>query len=135
MPAIATASFELTSPYFLLDLSSVSFGPVFILGTSVLGGPDVLGGSLRETGDTLVDIVSVNAFTQRINVPIAAVAEVGLTLSPSTNLLQAISGIAFCYNTRGTVAEFVVQTMEGAIIKAYATYNGRQVVNVGYGLS
>ena len=144
---IGQASFDLTSPFFLFDLANIVPLPVFIvntsgppvtvlggtiLGGSNLGGADPLGGSLGNTGDTLQAVLSVNAFSPLPKWPIAVIEGLGLALSPTTNLLQAVSGLAFC-PSRGTVAQFVLQTAAGSLITVSAAFSGRQNVNVRYG--
>ena len=133
-------SVSMTAPFFLLDLADLIpeiTGGVFILGTSVLGGPDVLGDEpSSESGglepDTLVEILGFNELP---GIPPALVANVVLAISPSSNLIQAISGIAYCnaYPPRASVIQFVLLTAGGNTIIVTATYNGRQSVNVAYG--
>ena len=123
--------------FFLIDLASVlPSAAIFILNSSLLGGPDVLGGADGlGTGigasDTLVEMIGVNQFGNPTP-PLAIIATVGLTLSPTTNLVQAISGIAYC-NAPAATAQFTMLTSRGDTVLLTAIWNGRTNVNVNYG--
>jgi hypothetical protein len=122
---MATAgSFALTAPYFLIDVAAVMPG-VFILGTSILGGGDVLGDT--ET-DLLAGIVSIDDFFPPY--PRISIVQAGLTISPSTNRLQAITGQAEA-QLAGSQVQFNLITQTGVEFSVAATYNGRRSIFVG----
>ena len=128
----------MTAPFFLIDLAQLLPGAaVFILNSSLLGGPDVLGVSdvlgtgVGGSSDTLVEMIGVNKFGNPTP-PLAIIATVGLTLSPTTNLVQAISGIAYC-NAPAATAQFTMLTSRGDTVLLTAIWNGRTNVNVNYG--
>lgn len=98
-------SASMTAPFFLIDVAPLI--------------PD----------DMLQEIVGVSQLTSR---PAAIIASVGLALSPTTNLVQAISGIAYC-NAPNSVVLFTILTRTGTTILLLATWNGRTNINVRYG--
>jgi hypothetical protein len=121
---MATAgSFALTAPYFLIDVAAVI--PSFILGTSILGGGDVLGGTESEL---LAGIVSIYDFFPPY--PRVSIVQAGLTISPTTNRLQAITGQAEA-QVAGSQVQFNLVTRAGAAFSIAAIYNGQRSIFVG----
>jgi hypothetical protein len=116
-------SFALTAPYFLIDVAAVM--PGFILGSSILGGPDVLGDT---EADELAGIVSIYDFFPPY--PRVSIVQAGLTISPTTNLLQAITGQAEA-QLAGSKVHFNLVTQAGAAFSIAAIYNGRRSIFVG----
>jgi hypothetical protein len=121
---MTVASVSLTAPYFLIDVAA--FLPnIFILGSSILGGGDVLGDT--ET-DLLAGIVSIYDFFPPY--PRISIAQAGLTISPTTNRLHAITGQAEA-QLAGSQVQFNLITQTGAEFSVAAIYNGRRSVFVG----
>ena len=126
-----SAERAMTAPFFLLDLAYLLPNiTVFVLNDSLLGGPDVLG--MADVSETLSKIIGVNDIAVVPMAPLAIVEKVGLALSPTTNLVQAISGIAYC-NSPGATAQFDILTTSGNTVLLTAIWNGRRNVNVNYG--
>jgi hypothetical protein len=149
-------SFALTAPYFLIDVAAVmppnrfvlgsstlggsdvlgdTEAPVsnpFILGSSILGGSDVLapvGAALDDTEtDVLGRIVSIYDFFPPY--PRVSIVQAGLTISPTTNRLQAITGQAEA-QLAGSQVQFNLITRAGVEFSVAAIYNGRRSVFVG----
>lgn len=117
-------SFALTAPYFLIDVVA-ALPNLFILGSSILGGGDVLGGT---ESDVLAGIVSVYDFFPPY--PRVSIAQVGLTISPTTNRLQAITGQAEA-QLAGSQVQFNLVTRAGVVFSISAIYNGRRSIFVG----
>jgi hypothetical protein len=145
------ASAPLTAPFFLIDMATLLPG-VFILGTSTLGGGDVLGdpqsgsftlgssvlGGPDVLGNTTRSDTEQTDFLTEVSVgpdeaypfPRVLVTNVGVTAAPKTGLLTAISGQAFAFLS-GSKVQFDLQTHNGSQFSILATYNGRQNVFVG----
>jgi hypothetical protein len=118
------ASVSLTAPYFLIDVAAV-LPNLFILGSSILGGGDVLGDT--ET-DLLARIESIFDFFPPY--PRISVVQAGLSISPTTGRLQAITGQAEA-QLAGSQVQFNLITQTGVEFSIAAIYNGRRSVFVG----
>jgi hypothetical protein len=76
----------------------------------------------------LAGIVSIYDFFPPY--PRVSIAQVGLTISPTTNRLQAITGQAEA-QLAGSQVQFNLVTRAGVVFSISATYNGRRSVFVG----
>lgn len=117
-------SAALTAPYFFIDLALAKLG-LFILDSSDVGGDDVLGG---DDMLSLQSIVSVKGDFPP-NPPVIVICA-GLTISPKTGMLHAISGEAFAFS-RGSRVEFLLTTNAGSMVSLTAVYNGGYKIFVG----
>ncbi len=117
MPATATTT--LTAPFFLIDVAAL-LPDLFILGSSVLGGGDVLG---DPQYDLLAEVsVGPDAFPP---FPRVIVSSVGITVAPQTGLITAISGQVFAFLS-GSKVQFNLQTYYGSQFSVVATYDNNQ---------
>jgi hypothetical protein len=150
-------SFALTAPYFLIDLAAVMPNPFFILGSSTLGGgavlgdpeapvsnpPFILGSSTLGGGDVLgtetavPDDIEADVLGRIVSIydffppyPRVSIVQAGLTISPTTNRLQAITGQAEA-QLAGSQVQFNLITQSGVEFSVAAIYNGRRSVFVG----
>jgi hypothetical protein len=159
--APVVSSFALTAPYFLIDLAAVMpsrfipAGPPFVLGSSTLGGGDVLGdpasavpnpfvlgsstlggsdvlGVTAAVPDTETDVLGriVSIYDFFPPYPRVSIVQAGLTISPTTNRLQAITGQAEA-QLAGSQVQFNLITQAGVEFSVAAIYNGRRSVFVG----
>jgi hypothetical protein len=124
VPVPVGGSFAITAPYFLIDVATVMSSP-FILGSSPLGGGEVLGDFAT---DELGRIVSIYDFFPPY--PRVSIVQAGLTISPTTNRLQAITGQAEA-QVAGSQVQFNLITQAGVEFSVAAIYNGRRSVFVG----
>jgi hypothetical protein len=119
-----TATTSIPAPFFLIDVAAL-FPELFVLGDSLLGGDDVLGDTQY---DVLASVSVANDFFPPF--PRVIVSTVGISASPTTGLLTAISGQVFAF-VAGSQVQFNGVTAFGSTFSINAVYSGATNVFIG----